>query len=148
MRCGAKVPTLSPAMHSRQEERGHSILKKRTANTSETVPRQPHGNQGMPRGVGSPLATHPGNNMPMGNRRWGTSTDGFPGCIETVLYRLRQQPVTLKETRAHTDLEGGSAYTNAVTSPEEFQIEIHSDCGRTCLTTQTQELQPQSRASE
>ena len=57
---------LSPQHRPRQEERGHSILKKRTANTDKAAPRQPHSDQGVPHGVGSPLAAFPDNRMPMG----------------------------------------------------------------------------------
>ena len=56
----------SPQQCPHQEERGRSILKKQTANTSEAAPRQPHGDQDVPQGVGSPLAAHPGNRMPTG----------------------------------------------------------------------------------
>ena len=55
----------SPQHRPRQEERGCSILKKKTANTNLTTPRQPYGDGG-PRGMGSPLAAHPGNRTPMG----------------------------------------------------------------------------------
>ena len=56
----------SPQYRPRQEERGCGILKEQTASTSEITPRQPHGNQDISQGVGSPLAAHPGNRMPMG----------------------------------------------------------------------------------
>ena len=55
----------SPQYQPRQEVRGRSILKKRTANTNLPVVRQPYGDD-EPHGVGSPLAAHPGNRMPMG----------------------------------------------------------------------------------
>ena len=55
----------SPQHRPQQEERGHSILKKRTANMNLPVPRQPYGDD-EPHGVGSPLAAHPGNRTPMG----------------------------------------------------------------------------------
>ena len=38
----------SPQYHPCQEERGHSIFKKQTANTSEPTPRQPHVDQDIP----------------------------------------------------------------------------------------------------
>ena len=53
----------SPQHRPCQEERGRSILKKRTANTDLTMPRQPYGD-GEPHGMGSPLAAHPGNRTP------------------------------------------------------------------------------------
>ena len=45
----------------------------------------------------------------------------------------------LQEKGTHPVKEDGSAYPNAVASPEEFQSEIYDDSGRTCLTAQTQE---------
>ena len=57
---------LSPQHRPHQEERGRSILKKRTANTDKAAPRQPHSNQGVHRGVLSPLATFLDNRTPMG----------------------------------------------------------------------------------
>ena len=55
---------------TRDEGHGRSILKKMTANTASTAtsttPRQPHTFDDVPSGVGSPLARHPGNHVPLG----------------------------------------------------------------------------------
>ena len=56
-----------------------------------------------------------------------------------MLLRLRQWEVMLQEKGTHPVKEDGSAYPNAVASPEEFQSEIYGNSGRTCLTAQTQE---------
>ena len=58
----------SPPLRPHQEERGRSILKKRPTDTMGTIPQRPHGEQEVPRGVGSPLtlAPHPGVRMPTG----------------------------------------------------------------------------------
>ena len=56
---------------TRDEDRGRSILKKITANTVSTatgaIPWQPHTIGDVPSGVGSPLAKHPGNRVPLGD---------------------------------------------------------------------------------
>ena len=75
-----------------------------------------------------------------GNRRRVEPTAGFPDHIEAMLLGLRQWEVTLQEKGTHPVKEDGSAFPNTVTSPEEFQSEIHGDSGRTCLTAQMQEL--------
>ena len=67
-------------------------------------------------------------------------TAGFPDCIEAMLLGLRQWEVHSRKRGTHPVKEDGSAYPNAVASPEEFQSEIYGDSGRTCLTAQTQEL--------
>ena len=58
----------SPKCRPRNEQKGCSILKKKTANTSAPMPtpRQPHNIE--PRGVGSPLAAHPGVRVPGATR--------------------------------------------------------------------------------
>ena len=71
---------LSPQHRPRQEERGRSILKKRMANTDKAVPRQPHSNQGVHRGIGSPLAAFPDNRT-----QWELET----GRTNSRLSRLR-----------------------------------------------------------
>ena len=84
----------SPQHRPCQEERGRSILKKRMANTDLTTPRQPHGN-GEPRGVGSPLAAHPGNRMPMGTMLQPAHQLTHPGIRKpgTISYKEDQQTV-------------------------------------------------------
>ena len=56
---------------TRDEGRGRSILKKMTANTASTatgaIPRQPHAISNVPSGIGSPLAKHPSNRVPLGD---------------------------------------------------------------------------------
>ena len=53
---------------TRDEERGRSILKKMTVNTSTgTIPQQPHTIGDIPSGVGSPLTKHPANRVPSGD---------------------------------------------------------------------------------
>ena len=78
----------SPQHRPYLEERGRSILKKRTANTNVTMPRQPYGDV-EPRGVGSPLAAHPGNRMPMGT----TLTPTHPGIRKpgATSFKVEQQ---------------------------------------------------------
>ena len=76
----------SPQQCPRQEERGHSILKKQTANTSKTVPRQPHGDQDVLRGIGSPLTAHPGNRTQMGT--------GDRACQQTAFQDALRQCYT------------------------------------------------------
>ena len=58
----------SPQQRPSPGERGCSILKKVTANTSQDAgPRDMHGNQDVPRGVGSPLMRlQPGKRAPLG----------------------------------------------------------------------------------
>ena len=58
----------TPGQRLRTEERGRSILKKETVNTTTgAIPRQPHTSDAIPSGVGSPLGKHPGNRTPQGD---------------------------------------------------------------------------------
>ena len=83
----------SPQHRPCQEERGRSILKKRTANTDLTMPRQPHGD-GEPHGVGSPLAAHPGNRTPMGT----TLQPTYPGIRKPGASPYKEEQQTAFQT--------------------------------------------------
>ena len=79
----------SPQQCPHNEERGHSILKKWTANTSQDtpIPRHPHGDQDVPRGIGSPLSlVYPGHRQPLGT--------GNQACQQTVFQHAMKKCLT------------------------------------------------------
>ena len=63
---------LSPQHHPHQEERGHSILKKRTANTDKAALRQPHSDQ----------AAFPDNRTPMGTGDRSNQQQAFQTALK------------------------------------------------------------------
>ena len=65
-----------------QGERGNSILKKQMANTDKAAPRQPHSDQGVPHGIGTPLAFFLDNRMPMGTGDRSNQQQAFQTALK------------------------------------------------------------------
>ena len=115
---------LSPQHHPRQEERGCSILKKRTANTDKAAPRQPHSDQGVHHGVGSPLAAFPDNRMPMGTGDGSNQQQAF----QTVLKQCYSDYVSGRSSsrkREHTQSRRTAAPT-PTQSPAQKNFKVKS----------------------
>ena len=78
----------SPQQRPRNEERGRSILKKRTANTSQDtpIPRRPHDDEDEPQGVSSPLAlAYPGHRQPLGTGNQACQQTAFQDAMKKCL---------------------------------------------------------------
>ena len=87
----------SPQQRPSPEERGRSILKKVTANTSrDTSSEDQHGDQDVPRGMGSPLTRlHPGHRVPQGTgdkaRQQTAFQDAMRQCYTNYASRSRSR---------------------------------------------------------
>ena len=115
---------LSPQHRPHQEERGCSILKKQTANTDKAVPRQPHSDQGVHHGVGSPLATFLDNRMPMGTGDRSNQQQAF----QTALKQCYSDYVSGRSSsrkREHTQSRRTAAAT-PTQSPAQKNFKVKS----------------------
>ena len=137
----------SPPLRPCQEERGRSILKKRPTDTMGTIPRKPHGEQEVPRGVGSPLtlAPHPGVRMPTGTmpmyvgspRREEQTTfqDALKKCYTDY---IKKRSRSRKRGALTTWDSGRVVHAHTIPSAEELQTPVYCHCGGTCDQTQDQ----------
>ena len=115
---------LSPQHRPRQEERGRSILKKRTANTDKAAPRQPHSNQGVPHGIGSPLATFPDNRTPMGTGDRSNQQQAFQTTLKQC-YSDYASGRSHSRKREHTQSRRTAAPT-PMQSPAQKNFKVKS----------------------
>ena len=115
---------LSPQHCPRQEERGRSILKKQMANTDKAAPRQPHSDQGVTHGIGSPLATFLDNRTPMGTRDRSNQQQAF----QTVLKQCYSDYASGRSSsrkREHTQSRRTAAPT-PMQSPAQKNFKVKS----------------------
>ena len=115
---------LSTQHHPRQEERGRSILKKRMANTDKAAPRQPHSDQGVPHGDGSPLATFPDNRTPMGTKDGSNQQQAFQTALKQC-YSDYASGRSRSRKREHTQSRRTAAPT-PTQSPAQKNFKVKS----------------------
>ena len=74
----------SPEQGPRHEERGRSILKKKTANTGQDTKasRSTRSDPDVPRGIGSPLSRLPRNRTPMGTGSQASQQTAFQDALK------------------------------------------------------------------
>ena len=114
----------SPQHCPSQEERGRSILKKRTVNTDKAVPRQPHSDQGIHRGIGSPLATFPDNRTPMGTGDGSNQQQAFQTALKQC-YSDYASGRSSSRKREHTQPRRTAAPT-PIQSPAQKNFKVKS----------------------
>ena len=105
---------LSPQHHPRQEERGHSILKKRTANTDKAAPRQPHSDQ----------AAFPDNRTPMGTGDGSNQQQAFQTTLKQC-YSDYASGRSSSRKREHTQPRRTAAPT-PMQSPAQKNFKVKS----------------------
>ena len=115
---------LSPQHRPCQEDRGRSILKKRTANTDKAALRQPHSDQSVPHGIGSPLAAFPDNRTPMGTGDRSNQQQAFQTALKQC-YSDYASGRSRSRKREHTQPRRTAAPT-PMQSPAQKNFKVKS----------------------
>ena len=117
----------SPEQGPRHEERGRSILKKKTANTGQDAKasRSTRSDPDVPRGVGSPLSRLPGNRTPMGT---GSSQASQQTAFQDALKKCYEDSVASRSRsrkREHSQALKATAPT-PTQSPAQKNFKLKS----------------------